>query len=31
MTPIVDLWNKVKPATGVSGTGPNNYKDALSA
>ena len=30
-TPIVDLWDTDKPATGVNGTGPDNYEDALFA
>ena len=30
-TPIVDLWNTERPATGVNGTGPDNYEDALFA
>ena len=30
-TPIVDLWDTDKPATGVNGTGPDNYEEALFA
>ena len=30
-TPIVDLWDNDKPATGVNGTGPDNYEEALFA
>ena len=30
-TPIVDLWDTDKPATGINGTGPDNYEDALFA
>ena len=30
-TQIVDLWDTDKPATGVNGTGPDNYEDALFA
>ena len=28
-THIVDLWDTNKPATGVNGTGPDNYEEAL--
>ena len=28
-TPIVDLWDTDKPATGVNGTGPDHYEEAL--
>ena len=30
-TPMVDLWDTDKPATGVNGTGPDNYEEALFA
>ena len=30
-TPIVDLWDTDKPATGMNGTGPDNYEDGLFA
>jgi arylsulfatase I/J len=30
-TPIVDLWDTDKPATGVNGTGIDNYEEALFA
>ena len=30
-TPIVDLWDTDKPTTGVNGTGPDNYEEALFA
>ena len=30
-TPIVDLWDTDKPATGVNGTGADNYEEALFA
>ena len=30
-TAIVDLWDTDKPATGVNGTGPDNYEEALFA
>ena len=30
-TPIVDLWDNDKPATGVNGTGPDKYEEALFA
>ena len=28
-TPIVDLWETDKPATGLNGTGPDNYEEGL--
>ena len=28
---MVDLWDTDKPATGVNGTGPDNYEEALFA
>ena len=28
-TKIVDLWDSNKPATGINGTGPDNYEEAL--
>ena len=28
-TPIVDLWDSDKPATGINGTGPDHYEEAL--
>ena len=28
-TPIIDLWDMDKPATGVNGTGADNYEEAL--
>lgn len=28
-TPIVDLWDTDKPATGVNGTGPDKYEEGL--
>ena len=28
-TPIVDLWDTDSPATGVNGTGPDNYEEGL--
>ena len=30
-TPIVDLWDSYKPATGINGTGPDHYEEALFA
>ena len=29
--PIVDLWDSDKPATGINGTGPDKYEEALFA
>ena len=30
-TPTVDVWDTDKPTTGVNGTGPDNYEEALFA